>query len=49
MKQVDVVVIGLGIMGAAVSWRLAQAGVRVPAVEAGRPFHEASALRSRWF
>lgn len=41
MKQVDVVVIGLGIMGAAVSWRLAQAGVRVLAVEAGRPFHEA--------
>lgn len=41
MKQVDVVVIGLGIMGAAVSWRLAKAGARVLAVEAGMPFHEA--------
>lgn len=37
MRQVDVVVVGLGIMGAAASWQLAQTGAQVLAVEAGQP------------
>lgn len=39
MKQVDVVVIGLGIMGAAAAWRASQLGATVLAIEAGGPTH----------
>ncbi len=39
MKPYDVVVVGLGIMGSASLWRLAQAGARVLGIEAGGPMH----------
>lgn len=39
MKQYDVVVIGLGIMGSAAIWALAKAGVRVLGVDPGGPTH----------
>src|SRR2546422_9167809 len=38
----DIAVIGAGIIGASVAWRLAQAGVRVELIEAGRFGSEAS-------
>jgi sarcosine oxidase len=39
MQQYDVIVVGLGAMGAATLWRLAQAGARVLGVETGGPVH----------
>jgi sarcosine oxidase len=39
MKHYDVIVIGLGIMGAAAGWRSAQAGLTVLGIEAGGPTH----------
>jgi sarcosine oxidase len=39
MNQYDVVVIGLGIMGAAATWRTSQLGAKVLAIEQGGPTH----------
>jgi sarcosine oxidase len=39
MKQHDVIVIGLGIMGAAAAWRASRLGASVLAVEKGGPTH----------
>lgn len=39
MKRFDVVVVGLGIMGAASLWQLAHPGLRVLGIEAGGPTH----------
>ena len=39
MKQYDIVVIGLGIMGAAATWRASLLGANVLAVEKGGPTH----------
>jgi glycine oxidase len=42
IEQTDVVVIGAGVIGCAVAWRLGQAGMRVVVVERGRVGGEAS-------
>src|SRR5262249_23006647 len=42
IKQADVIVIGAGVIGCAVAWRLGQAGMRVVVVERGRVGGEAS-------
>ncbi|TKC98176.1 N-methyl-L-tryptophan oxidase [Polyangium fumosum] len=39
MKRCDVVVIGLGIMGSAALWNLAEAGITVLGIEGGGPTH----------
>ncbi len=39
MKQYDVVVVGLGIMGAAAAWRASLLGAKVLAIEKGGPTH----------
>lgn len=36
IEQADAVVIGAGVIGCAIAWRLGQAGLRVVAVERGR-------------
>jgi len=41
-KQVDAVVIGAGVIGCAIAWRLGQTGMRVVVVERGRVGGEAS-------
>src|SRR5262245_39435804 len=41
-KQVDVVVIGGGVIGCSIAWRLGQAGMRVVVIERGRVGGEAS-------
>lgn len=41
-EQADAVVIGAGVIGCAIAWRLGQAGMRVVAVERGRVGGEAS-------
>src|SRR5882762_2974698 len=38
----DVIVIGAGIIGLSIAWRLAQRGLRVPLLDAGRVAAEAS-------
>jgi glycine/D-amino acid oxidase-like deaminating enzyme len=39
MKRIDVVVIGLGIIGSAAGCQLSQSGAVVPGIEAGSPAH----------
>jgi sarcosine oxidase len=39
MQQYDVIVVGLGVMGAAALWRLSKAGARVLGMEAHGPVH----------
>ncbi len=41
-KQADAVIIGAGVIGCAIAWRLGQAGMRVVVVERGRAGGEAS-------
>jgi sarcosine oxidase len=40
MKRIDVVVIGLGIMGSAAAWQLSRSGAAVLGIEAGSPTHD---------
>ncbi|MBX6770109.1 MAG: glycine oxidase ThiO [Chloroflexi bacterium] len=42
MERADVVVVGAGLIGSAVAWRLAQAGLRVVLLDRGEPGQEAS-------
>src|SRR5262245_14180980 len=42
IEKADVVVIGAGVIGCAIAWRLGQAGVRVVVVERGQAGAEAS-------
>lgn len=39
MKQFDVVVVGLGIMGSAALWNISRSGLRVLGIESGGPLH----------
>jgi threonine dehydrogenase-like Zn-dependent dehydrogenase len=39
MKRIDVVVIGLGIIGSAAGCQLSRSGAVVPGIEAGSPAH----------
>ena len=47
-KPKSVAVIGAGIMGAAISWRLAMRGVRVVLIDKGQPGHGASSHSFAW-
>src|SRR5215510_6569731 len=42
LEKADVVIIGAGVIGCAIAWRLGQAGMRVVVVERGRAGAEAS-------
>ena len=47
-KALNVAVIGAGILGAAIAWRLAQRGVRVALIDKGEPGHGASSHSFAW-
>ncbi len=47
-KPLNVGVIGAGILGAAISWRLAQRGVQVIVIDKGQPGHGASSHSFAW-
>ena len=47
-KPKKVAVIGAGILGAAIAWRLARRGVRVVLIEKGQPGHGASSHSFAW-
>ncbi len=47
-KPLNVAVIGAGIMGAAIAWRLAQRGVRVALIDKGQPGQGASSHSFAW-
>ncbi len=47
-KPRTVAVIGAGIMGAAIAWRLARRGVRVTLIDKGQPGHGASSHSFAW-
>ena len=47
-KPRNVAVIGAGIMGAAIAWRLARRGVRVVLIDKGQPGHGASSHSFAW-
>ena len=47
-EALNVAVIGAGILGAAIAWRLAQHGVRVALIDKGEPGHGASSHSFAW-
>ena len=47
-KPLNVAVIGAGILGAAIAWRLAQRGVHVALIDKGEPGHGASSHSFAW-
>ena len=47
-KPLNVAVIGAGILGAAIAWRLAQRGVHVVLIDKGQPGHGASSHSFAW-
>ena len=47
-KPQTVAVVGAGIMGAAIAWRLARRGVRVSLIDSGQPGHGASSHSFAW-
>ena len=47
-KPLNVAVIGAGILGAAIAWRLAQRGVHVTLIDRGQPGHGASSHSFAW-
>ena len=47
-KPLNIAVIGSGILGAAIAWRLAQRGVRVALIDKGEPGHGASSHSFAW-
>ena len=47
-KPLNVAVIGAGILGAAIAWRLAQRGVHVALIDRGQPGHGASSHSFAW-
>ena len=47
-KPQNVAVIGAGILGAAIAWRLAQRGVQVTLIDKGQPGHGASSHSFAW-
>ena len=47
-RPVNVAVIGAGILGAAIAWRLAQRGVHVVLIDKGQPGHGASSHSFAW-
>ena len=47
-KPQNVAVIGAGILGASIAWRLAQRGIRVTLIDKGQPGHGASSHSFAW-
>ena len=47
MKQFDIVIIGLGIMGSAALWNLSRSGLRIAGVESGGPLHTKGSSHGR--